>query len=592
MITNKPASRSGINPLVRLLKFRLSQLKITHRMILLLVLLTVVNIVASGFIFYQNNVVQKEMIKSDKLQKVEAQYNNTSKKLEMSTIIFVELLESYTSAKKDTLDANLLEVSNSLEELKKGLAQLDSEYKAVDYRDSLEALAARIQIGYDLLKKQNDNFELIMETEVKNKMRRDVLAAYTDTLNKADIDAQVKFSHASESRDQALKRAASLSNTMVLINIILLALLPTVMMTGLIRQIRKSLIGITKHIEAYKNNDFTYNQVLSTQDEFGIIDRSIHDMGHQLRHTLTSTVSVSHQVLQVAQQMTSLLATNKDASIAARQEVAVSKTLVSTQSESNSSISSVTEEVAASSEQISASSESINNDMKRMRQSSYEGKEKMNEVVQLVAETSTEFNELSTILQQMTNRYSKVAHFLSNIGDITKQTNLLSLNASIEAARAGEHGRGFAIVAGEIRKLSGQTDGLSKAIKSDLTHIHSDLGQCERSLNSFALLIDKTKSISEASNVTFHQLENQSGELAEQMIDITAAIQEITIGMATIVESVDQLSGSSFNINDRMNQVEALSEEQFQISDQLIEMAATLREASQNLREKTSSFKL
>jgi methyl-accepting chemotaxis protein len=423
-------------------------------------------------------------------------------------------------------------------------------------------------------------------------MRRDLLTSYSDVLSKTDIDAQAKFAKATESRDKALSKAISSSNTSVLVNIIVLALLPALAMTGLIYQIRRSLSAITKHIDAYKNNDFTYDRVLTSKDEFGMIDRSLQEMGRELRVTLKSTVSVSEQVLAVAQRMSSSLAENKEASQASRQEVAVSQTLVSSQSQSNASISAVTEEVSASSEQISASSEAINNDMKRMRQSSYDGKEQMYEVTQLVAETSKEFDQLSSVLHLMTERYGKVARLLSGISDITYQTNLLSLNASIEASRAGTHGSGFAVVAGEIRKLSGQTDGLSKAIAADLKQINNDLKQCESSLDSFSALITKTKAISETSNTTFHQLENQSGDLAAKMDEITIAIHEIALGMTTIVESVEQLNESSIDINGRMHQVGTLSEEQFQISDKLLGMADSLKDASQMLREKTASFKL
>ncbi len=79
---------------------------------------------------------------------------------------------------------------------------------------------------------------------------------------------------------------------------------------------------------------------------------------------------------------------------------------------------------------------------------------------------------------------------IAKIKKINSQTNLLALNASIEAARAGEHGRGFAVVANEVRKLSQETDAVTKLLTAFMLEIGNQSLQVSTELEETVISID------------------------------------------------------------------------------------------------------
>lgn len=118
-----------------------------------------------------------------------------------------------------------------------------------------------------------------------------------------------------------------------------------------------------------------------------------------------------------------------------------------------------------------------------------------------------------------------VGSLLQSIENISNQTNLLSLNASIEAARAGEHGLGFAVVAGEIRKLAELTRQSALQIQSALQLIYGQVEVSFQSMNEGSQVIaEGTERVATAAAMLGEAGANEN--LKQQMAVEVAALME------------------------------------------------------------------
>ncbi|MCB1906371.1 MAG: chemotaxis protein [Rhodocyclaceae bacterium] len=110
----------------------------------------------------------------------------------------------------------------------------------------------------------------------------------------------------------------------------------------------------------------------------------------------------------------------------------------------------------------------------------------MQRIVDSVIANSKLAMELVELTDDIAMRSEGVESILGEIGGIAKQTNLLALNAAIEAARAGEAGRGFAVVADEVRDLSGRTTHFSEQIAQLMQGMRESVAKTETAIARMA----------------------------------------------------------------------------------------------------------
>jgi len=108
-------------------------------------------------------------------------------------------------------------------------------------------------------------------------------------------------------------------------------------------------------------------------------------------------------------------------------------------------------------------------------------------IAQTIEKIAAEAEELSATSEELTsathtavNQSKETDNILSTVKTITKQTNLIGLNAAIEAARVGEYGKGFAVVAEEVRKLSNVTAQSTKEIEEIIFNIRNVMQQIDQ----------------------------------------------------------------------------------------------------------------
>jgi methyl-accepting chemotaxis protein len=260
--------------------------------------------------------------------------------------------------------------------------------------------------------------------------------------------------------------------------------------------------------------DLTATLDIDRKDEIGMLADTLQSMTTRLQEVVSSVKGASGQVTSGSQQM-----------------------------------SSTSQQVSQGAAEQASSIEEVSSSMEQMSSNINQNAENATETEKIAQKAAQDAEETGQAVTQAVDAMNQIAEKISIIEEISRQTNMLSLNASIEAARAGEQGKGFAVVASEVGKLAAR----SKEAAGEISEVSSS-----------------TVSTAEKAREMLDHLVPDIQKTAELVQEISAASNEQANGAQQVNDAIGQL-------DQVIQQNASAAEEMASVSEELNSQAEELQ---------------
>lgn len=204
------------------------------------------------------------------------------------------------------------------------------------------------------------------------------------------------------------------------------------------------------------------------------------------------------------------ITTDEHERTAAQQAVAVNET------------SATMNELGRSAQQSILQADAANQDAQQAVNNAQEGAQTMQEMLASMATLSTKVDHIGSQIVRLSEQTSQIGHVTDAVKDIANQTNLLALNAAVEATRAGEHGKGFTVVSQEIRKLAEQS-------KKSAEHISNLLENIQKVTNITVLAAEAGAQTAQQSSKQAENAQRSFAALSDAVNNIADVLQQISL---------------------------------------------------------------
>jgi len=239
-----------------------------------------------------------------------------------------------------------------------------------------------------------------------------------------------------------------------------------------------------------------------------------------------------------------------------------------TQAMSVSAITEELEQMTAAAKKIAVTASSVEKIADATAASATEGVQAVMEAIGYLDRIRDEVNAITEKVTFAGEKVEQILDFVDSIKDIADETHLLALNASIESAAAGEFGKRFAVVAGEVRRLSERAREFTDQIQNIVNDVHaatrSSVEVTQAGLQEVAKGVEITKRASEALT-KMQSMSEKTSQAVRTIAQATnrqdASNREFLMTMQQIAELFQDTAAQMQRTRETTNQLTVVADE-------------------------------
>lgn len=392
------------------------------------------------------------------------------------------------------------------------------------------------------------------------------LSLYEDTyIEIAQVEGSDWIAVAYVSRAEVLAELYDLTRTMTTVSVIavialiLLVIIQTRRIIG--RPVKELSRVATQIAEGQLDQTIRYK----SRDELGVLANNFNQVTIRLRDYIKYIDEISNTLLEIAKGNLAFKLKNDYAGEFAK----IKKSLEAIAEELNvvmGQMNSSARDVAAGAAQVSNSAVTLSQgsseqaaevealaghmgkvsvSVQKVAQNAQQASGISKEVGKGLLESNTKMQNMTEVMQKISEKSNAIHKIVKTIDDIAFQTNILALNAAVEAARAGEAGKGFAVVAEEVRMLAGKSATAAKETTELLGETISSMEEGVTTADDTAKSILAAAGLAEEMDKLISGIADSTKEQAATADEISHGIDQISIVVQSNVSTAESSAAAS-----------------------------------------------